>query len=227
MMVIGYGLTINLVEVTWKANIKLQYPSPADYQAFMGTIVSSVGLISFFTAFFLGSAVIRFFGWFFSALLTPIMVGISGLIFFILFINQSLLTNYTSWIGFTPLMLIIVVGAVLNVASKVMKYSFFDPTKEMAYIPLDNESKVKGKAAIDVVGSRLGKSGASWIQIALIDLVGTGSIFSISSYLTPMIGLVILLWVISVKSLNKQFLEKSAEAAQTERNSTDGDEQMA
>lgn len=221
-MVIAYGLTINLVEVTWKANLKLLYPNPADYQAFMGSIVSAVGIISFLTAFFFGSAIIRFLGWHFSAMLTPVMLGLSGLIFFMLFLNQDLISPYVQNLGLTPLALIVFSGAILNVLSKMMKYSFFDSTKEMAYIPLDNESKTKGKAAIDVVGSRLGKSGASWIQIALIDLVGTGSIFSIGSYLTPLIALVVVFWVFAVRSLSKQFAEKSLEDIPS-----DEDEQIA
>lgn len=58
----------------------------------------------------------------------------------------------------------VLVGAAQNVFSKSAKYSLFDPCKEMAYIPLDQELQLKGKAAIDVVCNPLGKSGGSAIQ---------------------------------------------------------------
>eukprot|EP00957_Ditylum_brightwellii_P016110 1213103-Ditylum_brightwellii.AAC.1 len=46
------------------------------------------------------------------------------------------------------------IGTAMILLSRSTKYGLFDPTTQMAYIPLDEESKVKGKAAIDVLGSR-------------------------------------------------------------------------
>ncbi len=198
VMVVAYGLTINLTEVTWKANLKLAYPETGAYQAFMATVSSSVGVCSFIITLFFSGMIIRRLGWHFSAQLPPIVIGATSLIFLTLFLNQG-------WLGTSPLFLIVLFGAFQNVSTKVMKYAFFDATKEMSYIPLDQESKVKGKAAIDVVGSRLGKSGAAWIQIILIQIAGTGSVLSITHFLLPLIACTVLFWILSVRQLNKQF----------------------
>lgn len=214
VMVVAYGLTMNLTEVTWKANLKLAYPETGAYQSFMATVSSSVGVCSFIITVFFSGLIIRFLGWHFCAQLPPIVIGATSLIFLTLFLNPDWIAPLTSFYSMTPLALIVLFGAFQNVSTKVMKYAFFDATKEMAYIPLDPESKVKGKAAIDVVGSRLGKSGAAWVQIVLIQIAGTGSVLSITHFLLPLIGCTVVFWILSVRSLNKQFSKKSERIAE-------------
>lgn len=43
------------------------------------------------------------------------------------------------------LLIAVYVGMVQNILSKSTKYALFDPTKEMAYIPLDKESKASAR----------------------------------------------------------------------------------
>lgn len=218
VMVIAYGLTINLVEVTWKANLKLAYPETGAYQGFMASVSSSVGICSFLITTLFSGMMIRRLGWHFTAQIPPVIVGIGAVIFLFLFQNQTWLEPYTSAFGLSPLLLIVLFGAFQNVSSKVCKYAFFDSTKEMSYIPLDQESKVKGKAAIDVVGARLGKSGAAWIQVALIQLAGTGSVLSITHFLLPLIACTVFFWILSVRSLNKEFASTRMEKLETLKN---------
>lgn len=41
---VAYGISINLVEVTWKSKIKAQFPNPNDYSAFMGDFSTATGV---------------------------------------------------------------------------------------------------------------------------------------------------------------------------------------
>lgn len=200
LMVIGYGLSVNLVEVTWKALLQLQYPDPNDYQSYMGILQSSLGFVSLLIAIFVGTNVIRRYGWYASAQLTPIILGVTSLAFFAVYFW------YPDVKLGAPLMIAVIVGTVHNIACKAMKYCFFDPTKEMAYIPLDNEAKIKGKAAVDLVGARFGKSGASWLQLGLIDLIGAGSILGVVPLLVPCVLLVVGCWFYAVHNLHKRFV---------------------
>jgi AAA family ATP:ADP antiporter len=101
------------------------------------------------------------------------MIGVTGLAFFALQLFAPTFAPIAASMGTTPLILAVLVGAAQNILSKSSKYSLFDPCKEMAYIPLDQDSKTKGKAAVDVIGNPLGKSGGSMIQQLLIFGVGS------------------------------------------------------
>lgn len=208
ILVIGYGLSVNMVEVVWKAILKIQYPNPAQYQDFMGTLQTLIGISSLIIAIFVSGSVIRRLGWKKAALFTPVVLGITSFTFYGLYLYfPNAKGDVFTFMGlsFTPLFLLVLCGLVHNIACKSMKYCLFDPTKEMAYIPLDQESKVKGKAAVDLVGGRFGKSSASWVQLALIDCVGSGSILGVVHYLVPIVFLALICWVFAVKMLGKYF----------------------
>ncbi len=81
----------------------------------------------------------------------------------------------------------------------------------MAYIPLDEEAKVKGKAAIDVLGARLGKSGGALGQQALV--MAFGNIVRGAPVLAGLFYLVIAGWLASVDKLAKLFHENEKKTA--------------
>lgn len=209
ILVIAYGVAINLVEVTWKGQLKLQYSHPNDYSAFMGYFSTITGAVTILMMLFVGGNVMRRFGWGVAAQITPVVLLITGVGFFSFVLFKDYLTGFIALLGTTPLMLAVVFGTAQNIMSKSAKYSLFDPTKEMAYIPLDQESKVKGKAAIDVVGARLGKSGGSLIQQGLIVLCGSVSL--ITPYVAGILFFIIFAWILASKSLSKQFARLTAE----------------
>ena len=212
---IGCALTINIVEVTWKAHLKIQYPLSIDYLSFASNVLTISGIASFLTVFFLGGICLRLFGWHFSAQIPPYVIGVTGGLFFILCLSSNHLTPLTQLLGITPLMLIVLFGAFQTIANKVVKYGFFDSTKEISYILLDKEAKVKGKAAVDLVGSRLGKSSSSWIQLIIMQILGTSSVLMITPYLLPVILLGALYWSYSIGYLNKEMRIKEAQVTET------------
>ena len=201
MLVLCYGVGINLIEVVYKSQIKLQFPHENDLCAFTGKVSIFTGGVTFIMVS-LSANILRFMGWIAAAMITPVLLYLTGAIFFGFVLFDETLASFLS---FTPLWIAVVVGAAQNILSKSMKYSLFDPTKEMAYIPLDLESKVKGKAAIDVVGARLGKSlGGIVLQVLFL----FGSILQNLPILFFTVSVIIGLWILSVLSLNRQYTSK-------------------
>eukprot|EP00560_Eucampia_antarctica_P005301 CAMPEP_0197834372 /NCGR_PEP_ID=MMETSP1437-20131217/22095_1 /TAXON_ID=49252 ORGANISM="Eucampia antarctica, Strain CCMP1452" /NCGR_SAMPLE_ID=MMETSP1437 /ASSEMBLY_ACC=CAM_ASM_001096 /LENGTH=507 /DNA_ID=CAMNT_0043438979 /DNA_START=245 /DNA_END=1768 /DNA_ORIENTATION=+ len=202
MLVVSYGMCINIVEVSWKAKLKMAYPNPNDYSAFMGNFSSVTGAVTL-VMMLLGRSIFQKFGWRKAALVTPSMIGVTGLAFFSLQLFAPAFAPLAASLGTTPLMLAVLAGAAQNILSKSSKYSLFDPCKEMAYIPLDQDLKTKGKAAVEVIGNPLGKSGGSLIQQLLIFAVG--SLAMATPYLAVILGALIFGWFKAANSLASQF----------------------
>ena len=208
MLVICYGISVNLIEGLWKSQLKVQYPNENDYNTFMSTNTIYTGIASM-VMLIVGSNVLRVFRWVSAALITPLVFTIGGILFFTFIVFKDNLTEALANLGTNPTFMAVILGAVIVVVAKSTKYALFDLTKEMAYIPLDEDMKVKGKAVVDVVGGRLGKSGGAFIQVVCFS-IGTAitgikpTYFEIVPYLFGMFVIICVLWILSVKSLGKK-----------------------
>lgn len=204
IIVVMYNIAINLVEVVWKDQMKQLCPNPSEFNAYMGQVLTAGGIVATIVSIFILGTVIRKFSWKASALISPIIMITTGVGFFsfILFKDTSF-GHIATWFGVTPLAVGVFFGSMQNCLARASKYTFFDATKEIAFIPLSKESKLKGKAAIDGVGSRLGKSGGSVIHQGLLMFSGTVALST--PYVAGILFFVIAAWMVAVKSLGKQF----------------------
>jgi ATP:ADP antiporter, AAA family len=205
ILVVTYNIVINLIEVVWKNQVKLLHPNPSDYNIYMGQVMTIMGILATVIAIFLSGNLLRRFSWTITAMIPPIIILLSGLGFFscFLFKDSYTLSLIAGFFSTTPLAICVFFGSMQNCISRSLKYTLFDATKEISFIPLSSECKLKGKAAIDGVGSRIGKSGGSVIHQGLL------LVFSTLTVTTPYVAVIFIIfagvWLLAVKSLGKQF----------------------
>lgn len=204
VIVLAYNLSFNLIETVWNHQMKLLFPNPTDFQAYNGKVMMVMGVLSTIVGLFFCGNVIKKFGWTVSALVTPTIMLVTGFFFFsFILLQNTKLAILASLLGASPLAISVFFGSMQNCLTRSCKYTLFDSTKEMSFIPLSDECKIKGKAAIDGVGSRLGKSGGALFHQSLLMIFG-----SVASS-TPFVALFLLIalgaYMIAVKALGKQF----------------------
>lgn len=210
LIVVGYSIAINFTDVLWKSQLKKHFLDPHEINRHMSQVSMGIGCIATVGGL-LFSVMVRRLGWTFVALLTPTVMILMAIGFFSFFFFENALTGVAlSVFGTTPLILTVYFGSVQHTLSKAGKYSVFDASKELAFLALDSESRLRGKAAIDGIGSGVGKSGASLTYQAMI--IGIGSVSLSTPYIAGILVLVFAAWIYSVRFVSKEFKTKSEEA---------------
>lgn len=205
ILVIGYGLVIALFESVQKAQVQQYARITGDDTIYAGVYSDQqilVGILAILITLFFSTPILKR-GWRFAASATPITALVMTILFFTFLRFGSVLDGFLQNFNMTALHLSVMVGIYNVVLIKSVKYILFDPTKEAVYIPLDEETKVRGKAAVDGVGSRLGKSLASVLVTGMATLFGGGDIANIRTPIVLIIIAVIILWLIAVRVLGK------------------------
>lgn len=206
ILIMAYGVTINLVEVQWKHQLGLWYAGDkGGYNWFMGQFSTITGIATILFGLLVGSNILRRVSWFKAAVITPLVITAGGVIFFFFVFSESfvqwVLNNLGSVNAVTAATFL---GAFIVIASKAIKYILFDATKEMAYIPLNDELKSKGKAAVDVIGGRAGKAGGAFTQSTLLILFATKDVVAIAPQAFVVFAVVCGLWIVAVKVLARK-----------------------
>jgi AAA family ATP:ADP antiporter len=212
ILIMAYGVTINLVEVQWKNQLGLYFSGDkGGYNAFMGNYSTITGIFTIVFGWLVGSNVLRRVSWFKAAVITPLIIGLGGVVFFAFIFAREWVDFILQAMATTPVAAASFLGAGIVILSKGIKYGLFDPTKEMAYIPLDDELKTKGKAAVDVIGGRAGKAGGAFVQsnlqmmLAATALSSGANVVAITApYAFAVFAVVTVLWLYAVKGLSKK-----------------------
>jgi ATP/ADP translocase len=199
ILVISYGLTMNILEGPWKAKLSELYTNPCDYIEFMGNFNIWMGVSSVIMTI-IGGNILRYFGWVTSAYITPVMITITGSLFFTFVVFGKKIN-----LGFDPIYAAVMIGAIQNILSKSSKNSLFDSTKEMAYIPLSIELKTKGKAAVEIMGAKIGKSMGAFLQFLAFTIMPDLDFDRISIFLMLIFIAIAILWLIDVNKLSKEY----------------------
>lgn len=203
IIVLGYNISVNFTDVLWKEQLKKFFSDPNEMLEHMNKITIGIGILATMGGVFFSLMVTRL-GWTFTAILTPLIMTTMAIGFFtFLFCGDALTAFSATLFGVTPFAMTVYCGSIQNCLTKASKYSLFDATKELAFLPLSAESKLKGKAAIDGLGSGIGKSGSSLTYQGFI--IFLGSVALSTPYIAGILSVVLVAWIFCVLSLGKQF----------------------
>ncbi|MES2200553.1 MAG: Npt1/Npt2 family nucleotide transporter [Chlamydiota bacterium] len=203
MIVLGYNISINVTDILWKEQLKRFFSDPNEMLIHMNMITIGTGIVATVCGA-LFSVMVNRLGWTFVAILTPLIMMVMAIGFFTFLFCGDTVTGFAMLLfGASPFALTVYFGSLQNCLSKAGKYSVFDASKELAFLPLDADSKLRGKAAIDGLGAGIGKSGASLTYQGLIILLG--GIAASTPYISGILFIVLGAWIFSVVRLGGLF----------------------
>lgn len=213
LIVLGYNISINITDILWKEQLKRFFTDPNEMLIHMNSITVGIGIVATLGGLFFSIMVNRL-GWTFTAILTPTVMTIMAIGFFtFLFCGDKLSAFAMMLFGASPFAMTVYFGSIQNCLSKAGKYSLFDASKELAFLPLDPDAKLRGKAAIDGLGSGIGKSGSSITYQGLIIMLG--SVALSTPYIAVILFIVLTSWIGSVITVGGLFKKISSQEAKT------------
>lgn len=196
-IVVADYFAYSLGEVIFLGMAKMLYGNPSDFCNFMGTLSFWSGVLTFVSSLLIAPYFLLNHKWVISAMVTPVCLLITESLFFFSIKSQGLL----GWTESEWLTTVVFLGAVQYTLCRGMKYSFFDASKELAFVYMPETIRMNGKLVVDGLSARVGRGTSSLLSLGLLTFTGgvIGSAFA-SSIIA--IGFTIS-WIVSTFQLGK------------------------
>ena len=208
-IVVCYGIGINFFEVVWKKYTDRMVKGAAGVSDMMANLSMLTGVLTIVASLF-GQNILRKTKWRTAALIPASILAVFGGIFFVIVLYGEYVSPMIFGTSFA--VLAVWFGLIQDALSKSVKYCLFDATKNMAYVPLDEDTRTKGLAAVEVIGGRAGKAGASAVGMFVTSVVSAGS--ALTDHVVTIFVLfttTVAVWIGSVFNLSKRYEAKVLE----------------
>lgn len=205
IIVVAYNIVYNLADVVWTDQVNARMMGNASaISNYMNNVISITGILATLSALMLSGNVIRRFGWTVTAVITPLIwltMGV-GVFSCMLFQTNEIFSGVLFQLFGVPAQALVVLFCSSQIClGRASKYTVFDESKEIAFIPLPQEEQRKGKAVVDGIASRFGKAGGSLLIQVL--LVSCASLSNATPYIAIIFFTVIAFWMYAVNGLGK------------------------
>lgn len=204
-IVIADYIAYSLGELVFLDILKLKFPDSCAYCNYLGTISSGSSILTILSALLITPFLLKHYGWTVAALATPCCLLLTETAFFVFLRGENLLgINEGLWIN-----IVVFLGSLQYCLCRAAKYTLFDTTKELAFVHMAHDEKMKGKLVIDGITSKVGRGGSSALNIFLI--MASGSVQG-SSLAAGIIAIGVTLgWIVQASNLGSQFKRKHAD----------------
>lgn len=166
-------IAYSLAEILFLEILKLKYPMPCDYCTYMGYLSLWHSILTVISALALAPYVLKKTKWITSAIILPIgLLFIEGVFFFFV-VGKEFTMDVFALDTQSYLTLVVALGSILYCSCRAIKYTLFDPCKELAFIQMPKASRMKGKIIIDGLCSKFGRGASSAAAIYLTALSGS------------------------------------------------------
>ena len=209
-IVFAYALCINLFEAIYKDYLRQmaheysrgdELLKQAFLQEYAGRQLYYIGFAAISFSLFLSTPAMKL-GWRFVGSISPGMLLINCGLFLTALLYGHYFEPIANSLGISVALFALLVGLANVVFIKGSKYTFFDPFKENAYLPLTKEEKVLGKASVENL-SRWGKALGSLFISLIINPFGGISMFRLT--LGFIILCIVAVWLVVVQNLTNKF----------------------